>query len=472
MAILTAKTKQGQVRGTQAWNRAITVFRGIPFAAPPVGENRWRAPQPAQSWSGVRECFDYAPIPCQAYEKTDRDVLVSGIETFHHPLSEDCLYLNVWTPADSPSENLPVAVFIHGGGFHCDYAFQNRHDGEAFAKRGCVFVTISYRLGVFGFLAHPQLEKEGPGTGNYGILDQIAALKWVRENIGAFGGDPHRVTVIGFSGGAASVEYLCASPLAKGLFDRAVMESGGGFRPVFSSWAVSKRSAMQLGAAYLRFMNVKTIAQARRLSADVILKGFIDMNSIPLFAGEEIGVDGVHYFRFTPSVGGDVLPRDPISVFLEGGHPDIDYLVGEAAGEGVRTVVADVAWCRNQIAIKRRPTYQYFFRRIPPGASCAFHSCEQDYMFQTLLKSREWRYTGEDFDISNDMVDYLVHFIETGDPNGAGLEKWTPYTSDSPCAMQFDVKRGMTKLALTAEMERTIQKLLNNEILFGLSNKS
>lgn len=472
LAILTAKTKQGTVRGKPAWNRAISVFRGVPFAEPPTGENRWRAPKPAKSWSGVRDCFDYGPIPYQAHEETRTDVLVTGIRTFRHPLSEDCLYLNIWTPAESESDNLPVAVYIHGGGFHSDYAFLNKHDGEAYAKRGCVFVTVSYRLGVFGFLAHPQLEQEGPGVGNYGILDQIAALRWVRENIRGFGGNPDCVTVIGFSGGAASVEYLCASPLAKGLFQRAIMQSGGGFRPVFSSWAVSKRAAMSLGDAYLRYMNVRTIAEARRLDSDIILNGFTGMNRIPLFAGEEIGVDGVHYFRFTPSLGGDVLPEDPISVFLKGGHPDIDYLVGEAAGEGVRTVVADVAWCRNQNALGRRPTYQYFFRRVPPGASGAFHSCEQEYMFQTLLKSLEWHYTGTDFDISNDMADYFCNFIKTGDPNGPGLAAWTPHTADSPRAMQFDEERKMIDVPLTDAMETTIGKLMHNEILFGLNDKS
>ncbi len=227
-----------------------------------------------------------------------------------------------------------------------------------------------------------------------------------------------------------------------------------------------------LATSYLRYMNVRTIAEARRLDSDIILNGFTGMNRIPLFADEEIGVDGVHYFRFTPSLGGDVLPEDPISVFLKGGHPDIDYLVGEAAGEGVRTVVADVAWCRNQNALGRRPTYQYFFRRVPPGASGAFHSCEQEYMFQTLLKSLEWHYTGTDFDISNDMADYFCNFIKTGDPNGPGLAAWTPHTADSPRAMQFDEERKMIDVPLTDAMETTIGKLMRNEILFGLNDKS
>lgn len=472
MAILFARTKQGTVEGKPGWNRAISVFKGIPFAAPPVGENRWRAPKPPAAWRGIRQCFDYGPIPYQNYQDTESDRLVSGIRTFHHPLDEDCLYLNVWTPAETPESGLPVAIYIHGGGFHMDYAFQNKHDGEGFAKRGCVFVSISYRLGAFGFLAHPQLEMEGKGSGNYGLLDQIAAIRWVKENIRAFGGDPERITLIGFSGGAASVEYLCASPLTKGLFQRAVMQSGGGFRPVFSSWAVSRSAAISLGETFFRYMNIETVEEGRRLSADEILKSFIGMNQIPLFEEEEIGVDGVNYFRFTPGIDGYVLPEAPIAAFLAGKHADIDYLVGETAGEGRRTLVADLAWCRNQNRLGRRPVYEYYFKRIPPGAECAFHSCEQEYMFQTLLKSDQWKYQGCDFDISNDMADYLAHFIRTGDPNGEGLSEWTPYTEQSPRAMQFDCKREMAKIALGAHEEEMIEKLLQNQIRFGLSNDS
>ncbi len=472
MAILFAKTKQGTVEGKPGWNRAISVFKGIPFAAPPTGQNRWRAPQPPAGWRGIRKCFDYGPIPYQNYEKTEHDVLASGIETFHHPIEEDCLYLNIWTPAETPESGLPVAIYIHGGGFHMDYAFQNKHDGEGFAKRGCVFVTISYRLGAFGFLAHPQLEKEGRGSGNYGLLDQIAAVTWVKENIRAFGGNPDCITVIGFSGGAASVEYLCASPLTKGLFQRAVMQSGGGFRPVFSSWAVSRSAAVSLGESYFRYMNIKTVEEGRRLSADEILKGFIGLNQIPLFEKEEIGVDGVNYFRFTPCIDGYVLPESPIEVFLAGRHEDIDYLVGEAAGEGYRTLVADVAWCRNQNRLGRKPSYEYYFKRVPPGAAGAFHSCEQEYMFQTLLKSSQWNYEGTDYDISNDMADYLANFVKTGDPNGDGLAAWTPYTSENPKAMQFESKREMTEIALDAHEEELVGKLLHNQILFGLSNHS
>lgn len=472
MAILFAKTKQGTVEGKPGWNRAISVFKGIPFAAPPIGGNRWRAPKSPASWRGIRKCFDYGPIPYQSYQESENDVAVSGIRTYRHPLDEDCLYLNVWTPAETPESGLPVAIYIHGGGFHMDYAFQNKHDGEGFAKRGCIFVTISYRLGAFGFLAHPQLEKEGKGSGNYGLLDQIAAIRWVKENIRGFGGDPDRITLIGFSGGAASVEYLCASPLTKGLFQRAVMQSGGGFRPVFSSWAVSRSAAVSLGEAFFRYMNIETVEEGRRLGADEILKSFIGMNQIPLFEKEEIGVDGVNYFRFTPGIDGYVLPESPIAAFLAGKHADLDYLVGEAAGEGNRTLVADLAWCRNQNRLGRKPTYAYYFKRIPPGAACAFHSCEQEYMFQTLLKSDQWNYNGCDFDISNDMADYLANFVKTGDPNGAGLTEWTPYTEQCPRAMQFDSRREMVEIRTGAHEEELIGKLLQDQILFGLSNDS
>lgn len=470
MAILFAKTKQGMVEGKPAWNRKITVFKGIPFAEPPVGENRWKEPMPPHKWSGVRKCDDYGPIPMQNHQVQSFDVTVSGIPTFGHAISEDCLYLNIWTPAESEDEHLPVVVFIHGGGFHCDYAFQNKHDGEAYAKRGCIFVSVSYRLGIFGFFAQRQLAEEGKGTGNYGLMDQLQALRWIKENISAFGGDPDCVTVMGFSGGAASVEYLCASPLADGLFQRAIMQSGGGFRPVFSSWTVSSDNAIALGNAYMQYMGFQSIREARAASAETLLRGFAGINQIALFDGEEIGVDGVNFLRFTPSVDGYVLPEDPISAFLKGKHPDIDYLVGETNGEGNRTVIADLAWCINQNSLKRRPTYQYYFTRVPPGAGMAFHSSDQDYVFHTLSKSFEWDYNGLDYELSNTMIDYFSNFIKTGDPNGDGLGKWTPYEKESPKAMEFGEERGMMEIPQTEAMKAAVEDLLRNRIPYGLGN--
>src|SRR5690242_2571470 len=208
------RTEDGLVQGT--FEDGLMVYRGIPFAAPPIGGLRWRAPQPAAKWDGVRQTTKFAPEPVQGGKG-----------------SEDCLYLNVWTPAKSAADHLPVMVYIYGGGFAGGTTSDPWTSGEMLAKKGVVFVSIAYRVGILGFLAHPELSAETTNhvSGNYGLLDQIAGLQWMKRNIAAFGGDPNKVTIFGESAGAISVSMLCASPLAKGLFGRAISQSGGSFGP-------------------------------------------------------------------------------------------------------------------------------------------------------------------------------------------------------------------------------------------------
>src|SRR5579863_6920032 len=226
-ALSEAKTDAGMVSGIKNSTGDVTAFKGIPFAAPPVGDLRWKAPQPVQHWDGIKKCDSFGPSPMQL-KPFPFIVYTSEFLIPENPIGEDCLYLNVWTGAKSKAEKRPVFVWIYGGGFSSGGSACPIYDGEALAKKGIIFVSINYRVGVFGFFAHPELTKESPdkASGNYGLLDQIAALKWVKKNIAAFGGDPDKVTIAGQSAGSMSVNALVASPLTKGLFKRAIAESG------------------------------------------------------------------------------------------------------------------------------------------------------------------------------------------------------------------------------------------------------
>ncbi len=253
------KIGQGLVQGTS--EDGLTVYRGIPFAAPPVGDFRWRAPQPAAKWNGVRQTTNFAPGPIQGSRPP------SG-------MSEDCLYLNVWTPAKTPKDRIPVLVWIYGGGFSAGATSERNYSGEMLARKGVVLVSIGYRVGQLGFLASPELSAENPhhASGNYGLMDQIAGLQWVKKNIAAFGGDPKKVTIFGESAGGISVSMLCASPLAKGLFEGAISESGGSFGPPSHNNAPGENmkplaDAEKAGEAYLKSAGVSTIAELRKIPA-------------------------------------------------------------------------------------------------------------------------------------------------------------------------------------------------------------
>jgi len=262
------KVDQGLLEGRV--EDGLTVYRGVPFAAPPVGDLRWRAPQPAASWQGMRPADKFAPQCVQGgFGPPD----ANGPKT-----SEDCLYLNVWTPANSPSARVPVLVWIYGGGFNAGGTSVPTYSGEVLARKGVVLVTIAYRVGPLGFLAHPGLSAESPHhvSGNYGLLDMIAALEWIRKNIGAFGGDPNKVTIFGESAGGIAVSMLCASPLANGLFDGAISESGGSFGPPRPAGAPGENMrplaiAEKNGLEFAMNAGASSIADLRKLPAEKLL---------------------------------------------------------------------------------------------------------------------------------------------------------------------------------------------------------
>ena len=451
------QTKYGKVEGTQEDN--INIYRGIPFAAPPVGELRWKAPQAPASWTGVRKCTAFSASPIQPppvpFLCWTREFIAPP-----SPLSEDCLYLNVWTDGTSGREKKPVFVWIYGGGFSSGSAACDVYDGKDYAKRGVVFVSINYRVGAIGFLAHPELTKEGNGTsGNYGLLDQVAALKWVKENIAAFGGDPSRVTIAGQSAGSMAVNALIVSPYAKGLFARAIAESGGilaeGLRPA------TLPDAEKAGLALQEKAGVKSIAELRALPADSILK--LSANS------------GV--LRFGPIRDGSFLPVELEKALSEGKFNHVDFMSGWVTGDGalfgtpksskeqfIKTIRDRYGKNADQLLTllphedslqaakslglltlvsfgalspykwsKYMPNsiYVYEFSHVPvdkPGFPNygAFHTSEVPYALHTLhLWDRPWRPL--DLSVEKTMSAYWINFIKTGNPNGSGLPKWEPY---------------------------------------------
>ena len=486
MALLQVKTHSGIVEGLPAWNQAVTVFRGIPYAAPPVGDLRWKAPQPVEPWEGVRQCFQFGNICYQERRASEGggDIIGNEFYCVDWPRSEDCLYLNVWTPAKSPEEKLPVGVYLHGGGYAQGYGHLNCYDGEGFAKRGCVIVTLNHRLGIFGYLAHPELtaESEYCASGNYGVLDLIAALRWVRDNIAAFGGDPDRVTVFGQSGGGMKVTTMIASPLAKGLIHGAIMQSSGGLERTRGGMTTTLDKAEEAGADILKAMGYASLEEARQATQEELLEGVME------YKKHHPEVDPM--MMFCPITDGYVFPESWNDLFASGRYPDLPTMIGCTADEMERkltelpslevvnatadglfgpgyqeqfrkaihydtdkgyalrmfnkyvmmtggTQAADVAWCENQLLQGKTPAYRYYLTLVPPSAENAHHSAEHQYVFQTLTKSKR-PYTGRDWDLSNQLADYWANFIKTGNPNGEGLPEWTPHTADSPLAMDID----------------------------------
>ena len=484
MALLQVKTENGLVEGLPSGNQSVSVFKGIPYAKPPVGPLRWKAPQPVENWEGVYQAYKFSNICPQPRFSSEGGNTLAATEFYvvEYPLSEDCLYLNVWTPAKSPEEKLPVAVYIHGGGFETGYGYLNAYDGEGFGKRGIVMVTFNYRLNVFGFLAHPELAAEDPhgSTGNYGTMDQAAAIQWVKRNIAAFGGDPEKITIFGQSAGGCSVQNMCACPLVKGDFQRAIMQSGGGLSRGGLLDTIPKDRAWENGRIFLEMLGVASVEEARQVDAQTLVEKFQE------FKKEHPGLP------FSPCVDGYVLPEAPAQYFLEGKHPELDTMVGCTADEmrhkgnpipkmdvlarmaeayeednkeylkvidphkpaycaqffenrmGDDMLAGDIAWCENQLALGRKPAYAYYFTYVPPGAeaSGAHHSVEHHFVFQTLLRSQR-PYTGFDFELSNELADYWANFIKTGNPNSRGKQVWKPYGKPSARMLEIGKERKM-----------------------------
>ncbi len=457
------KTEYGLVQGSV--ENDLTVYRGIPFAAPPVGDLRWRAPQPAAQWDGVREATKFAPDPYQGDGKGN--------------VSEDCLYVNLWTPAKSAADRLPVLVWIYGGGFSFGSTSTPVHNGEHLARKGVVLVSINYRVGPLGFLAHPELSAESPQhvSGNYGLLDQIAGLRWVRRNIAAFGGDPEKVTIFGESAGGISVSMLCASPLAKGLFRGAISQSGGSFgpsRPTTYPGENMRRlaDAEQAGEAYAKKAGATSLAELRKLPPDKLPSGWGSGAAWPI-------------------TDGWVIPDDQHKLYEAGRYNDVAVLVGYNSDEGLsfsrektpqefiasvqtrygpfaekllaaypvgkdsvpktaRDLARDAAfgwqtwsWALLQARTGKSKVFYYYFDQhaehpagSPEADHGAPHGVDVPYVFQTL-KRDDPQTTPGDLAIAELMSTCWTNFARHGDPNGEGVPAWPAFTDASRQVMYF-----------------------------------
>ena len=419
--VRTAKTESGVVRGIPCGNPIYTVYKGIQYAAPPVGDLRWKAPQPVKTWEGELKADTFASIAPQGKSQVDS---FYGKEFFQSPerMSEDCLYLNIWTPAKTPDEKLPVLFWIHGGGCVAGYGNEPEFDGEAFCCEGVILVTFNYRLGILGFYTHPELTAEGGygASGNYAHLDQAAALKWVRKNIAAFGGDPDKITIFGQSAGAMSVQALVNSQLTKGDIKGAIVMSGAsvgmlrGDNPRGRSLADAEES----GKGYMEAAGCNSISELRKLSYE-----------------ELMDVPGVwDKFRTGPIIDGYFLKQKTDEGFFSGNHQDVAYMFGNTADEGApehKGMTANRILAEVQLKHNRKPAYLYNFnRKLPGDEHGAFHSSELWYVFGTI--GRCWRpMTGIDYDLSLAMTKYWANFAKNHNPNGDGLPEWSPYTKDS-----------------------------------------
>jgi para-nitrobenzyl esterase len=466
------KTQNGKVEGVFNTDKTICSYKGIPFAAPPIGNLRWKAPQPAKNWAGVRACTTFSASPMQSKPVP----FMCWTEEFiaqPEPLSEDCLYLNIWTKKASKKDKKPVFVWIYGGGLSSGSSNCAIYDGEDMAKKGVVFVSLNYRVGVFGFMAHPELSKESGhnASGNYGFLDQIAALQWVQKNIAAFGGDPNNVTIAGQSAGSFSVNALVISPLAKGLFHKAIAQSGG---------LLSKRLSKNLsegekqGEMVMHAANAQSIAELRQKTAEEIWT-----------ISTAKGID-----RFGTILDNYVLPTNIYAHYAKGLHNDVPLLTGWVTGDGalmgpanttaekfktdaqtnygdkandflrIFTAQTDAEAKASQTKLglfqfaalpshlwagfNKSTAYLYQFSHVPPDKPNfpnygAFHTAEVPYALHTLHTwKRTWQQT--DYDLEKNISDYWVNFAKTGNPNGQGLPEWKSYDKQSGNIMELGDK--------------------------------
>ena len=419
----------GKISGVQAEVPGVSVYKGIPFAAPPVGDLRWKKPQPVIPWIGVRAADTFGPASVQP----DHEIGTFYQKEFFFagdPMrSEDCLYLNVWTPAPASGKKLPVMVWIHGGGYSGGFGFEPEFSGEAFARKGVILVTINYRLGIAGFLAHPLLTAEngGKGSGNYGLYDQLAAVKWVKNNISAFGGDPANITVFGQSAGAGSVQALVSSPLAKGLIHKAIMQSGGGLRP--SNSTTPLKTVEEGWKAFFDHFGITSLEQMKSKSEMELMSMYSEYMKVQ------------HNVRPSqrPVIDGELITDDILKVATSGNELDIPYMLGYTTNDITPDIMrtATMGWSLMLEQQGRKPAFVYHFDRPLPGDNAgSFHSSELWYVFGTLAHS--WRpFELKDYALSEKMVSYWTNFAKKGDPNAPYLPKWNPCSQKDTAVMHF-----------------------------------
>ena len=486
----------GIVEGVLDASTGIRSFKGVPFAAAPTGDRRWKPPQPVEKWTGVRKADQFGPR-CMQPPPGGGDMVFRS-----NGMSEDCLYLNIWTPAKSASDRLPVLVYFFGGGYVAGDGSESRYDGGSMSKKGIVALTVNYRLSIMGFFAHPELTRESPNrsSGNYALLDHIAALRWVRDNITAFGGDPSKVTIAGESAGSVSVSAIMASPLAKGLIAGAIGESGAMIVPTLA--AVPLANAEERGRAFGEQNNATSLAALRALGAEDLQR-----------------LGGLPVGKFPAAIDGYVLPSAPVDLFKAGQQAKVPLLLGsnseesgwpavlgtdlptpEGYASAIKRLYPDKAdevlklypgrsteevyrsatelagdrfvaystwkWFETHSQTGGKPTYYYFYAHprpvveaqgpavgnaakaraaaaaanLPPAPRGASHSAEIEYAMGNLDGNKVYAWTDQDRRVSQVMQDYFANFIKTGNPNGPGLPQW-PVATPGPTVqrMRIDV---------------------------------
>jgi para-nitrobenzyl esterase len=432
----------GKIVGVETPTKGIIAYKGIPFAAPPVGELRWREPQPVVPWEGVKVADTYGAAAWQtAWDPQSfygREWRASGSV----PFSEDCLYLNVWTPAAGKiGKKLPVAMWIHGGGYREGFGFEPEMDGgEDWASRGVIFVQVTYRLGSLGFFSHPLLSAESPNgvSGNYGLMDQAAALKWIHNNIAQFGGDPDNVMIFGQSAGAGSVQSLCASPISKGLISKAVSMSGGGLSTARPGMLLD--TAQLANKALMDHFGKVTLEEMRSLPFDTIKKMAADYTAATK-----------KRVAWSPVIDGYFLKGTFSTEALAGQIADVPYMIGFTANDMNDATQAVKDFCSLRAEKSDKPVYAYLFsRQLPGDENGAWHSSDLWYVFHSFRHS--WRpFTAGDEDLSLKMVDFYTNFAKYGNPNGKEAGIWTPYTIENQAFMNFDVDGDKAALTMTTE---------------------
>ena len=504
---VSVKTSYGILEGLDI--SGIKTFKGVPFAAPPTGDNRWREPQPLQPWQGIRECHDYAPDPMQ-------EPIFGDMNFGADSISEDCLYLNIWTPAITMNEKLPVLIYFNGGGLMAGSGSEPRYAGMSMARRGMICVTANYREGIFGFFAHPELSKETAykGSGNYGFLDQQAAIRWVHENISLFGGDPERITIAGESAGSMSVSALMASPLSRGLFAQAIGSSGS---VIADKRVKSLAEAEKAGVDMMRRMGYKNVKEMRKVPAEVLMKQ-ANVRNVPVYNIDNHFLTEQPFATYAAGrqmrvpllVGGNSLEMSPAAYFgyitMSGREITMEDIAKTASGMfgdntdemlslyGI-TAPDDIykqpgidlcgdlflaystwRWGNIHNATSGQPVYRYLYSRERPKMMIegkvaglaggvkdkteaeevvenkipeihgAVHSADIEYAMGNLPTNRVYDWQPEDYMVSDIFMGYYANFVKTGNPNGIGLPQWLPLdNSDSPGFMVIDVKTRMEK---------------------------
>jgi para-nitrobenzyl esterase len=498
------KTTAGTIEGYFDVRTGLAYYLGVPFAKPPVGELRWKAPQPMDPWSGVKETKQFGHGPVQA-------IVFGDMGARHNGMSEDCLYLNVWTPADRNTKNLPVLVYFYGGGFVAGDGSEPRYDGASMARKGIVAVTVNYRLNIFGNFVHPELSAEAPykASGNYGLLDQSAALRWVRDNIAAFGGDPKRVTIAGESAGSMSVSVQMASPLSRDLIAGAIGESGACISPTGGPVPLAEGEAQ--GLEFAKKAGNLTLKQLRAMSTKEIFELYSES----------------HRFGFPVVIDGYLLPKSPLEIYRAGEQAHVPLLAGwnnaeipgmafmqglpyteenyvkkvkEAYPQDAETVLKlyphgsdkEIEWSATALASDRfisystwkwtdlhrkssgQPVYRYLYCKLMPpmidhdlvpglaGGTLkkqggfrmpepigAPHACEIEYCMGNLDSNKDRAWTDEDRQVSETMQAFFAAFIKTGNPNGGGLPEW-------PAAAPQDPTPGFMRIDTVSKAEKAL----------------